>query len=62
MLLAFGQSTNGTITGVVTDMSGAVVPGAMISVQNTGTGFMYNDLDRHGEITLWLNSGPGRTT
>jgi Carboxypeptidase regulatory-like domain/TonB dependent receptor-like, beta-barrel len=38
---AFGQSTNGTITGVVTDMSGAVVAGAKISVQNTGTGFTY---------------------
>src|SRR5215831_17277556 len=38
---ASGQSANGTITGVVTDMSGAVIAGAGISVQNTGTGFKY---------------------
>jgi Carboxypeptidase regulatory-like domain/TonB dependent receptor-like, beta-barrel len=38
---AFGQSTNGTITGVITDASGAVVAGAKISVQNPDTGSMY---------------------
>jgi hypothetical protein len=39
---AFGQSTNGAITGVVTDSSGAVVPGAKITAQNKDTGFVYN--------------------
>jgi hypothetical protein len=38
---AFGQSTNGSITGVVTDMSGAVVAGADITVRNSDTGFTY---------------------
>ncbi len=38
---AFGQAINGTITGVVTDMSGAVVAGAQISAQNTDTGALY---------------------
>ncbi len=38
---AFGQSANGTITGVVTDMTGAVVTGAQISVQNRDTGAQY---------------------
>lgn len=38
---AFGQAINGTITGVVTDVSGAVVAGATISVRNTDTGSMY---------------------
>ncbi len=37
---AFGQSA-GTITGLVTDASGAVVAGAKISVQNPNTGAMY---------------------
>jgi hypothetical protein len=39
--VAFGQSTNGTITGVVMDMSGAVVAGAEITARNQSTGFTY---------------------
>ncbi len=39
--VAYGQAINGSITGVVTDTSGAVVVGAEISVKNTDTGFMY---------------------
>src|SRR5215471_2967984 len=38
---AFGQAAFGTITGVVTDMTGAVVGGAQISARNTDTGFVY---------------------
>ena len=34
---AFGQSA-GTITGTVTDSTGAVVPGAQITITNTVTG------------------------
>jgi hypothetical protein len=39
--LAFGQVGNGTITGTVTDPTGAVVPGAGIEIKNaeTGVGF-----------------------
>ncbi len=39
---AWGQSANGSVTGVVTDASGGVVPGAKISARNTGTGFVYS--------------------
>lgn len=35
---AFAQSDNGSIVGTVTDQSGAVVPGAAITVTNTETG------------------------
>jgi protocatechuate 3,4-dioxygenase beta subunit len=36
----FGQgSTAGTITGIITDPSGATVPGATVTVSNTATGF-----------------------
>src|SRR5437588_3395350 len=35
---AIGQLTTGTITGTVTDQSGAAVPGATVSLKNTDTG------------------------
>ncbi len=34
---AFGQSERGTITGVVQDSSGAVIPGARVSITNSRT-------------------------
>ncbi|MGH9629345.1 MAG: carboxypeptidase regulatory-like domain-containing protein, partial [Bryobacteraceae bacterium] len=34
----FGQSTLGTITGIVTDATGAVVPNASVTARNTATG------------------------
>lgn len=37
-IASFGQSITGSFTGVVTDSSGATVPGAIIAVRNTGTG------------------------
>jgi len=37
-----GQSTFGTITGTVTDQTGAVVPGAKVTVTNEGTGIQRN--------------------
>jgi len=36
-LTAFGQSNTGTITGVVTDQNGAVVPNATVTITNQGT-------------------------
>jgi hypothetical protein len=39
--LAFGQVGNGTITGRVSDPSGAVVANAMIQARNTQTGVVY---------------------
>ncbi len=35
---AWGQSDVGTIVGFVRDHSGAVVPGARVTIQNEGTG------------------------
>ena len=39
--LALGQSDRGTLTGTVADPSGAVVPGAQITVTNTETDLKY---------------------
>jgi len=36
--LTFGQSTFGSVTGTVTDPSGAVIPAARVEVTNEGTG------------------------
>jgi Carboxypeptidase regulatory-like domain len=41
-LTAFGQGVNGTITGTVTDASGAVVSGAPVEAANVDTGAVYN--------------------
>lgn len=35
---AIGQLTTGTITGTVTDQTGAAVPGATVTLKNTDTG------------------------
>src|SRR5580658_1385374 len=39
--LAFGQVGNGTITGVVTDSTGAVVAGTTVEAKNTETGVVF---------------------
>jgi hypothetical protein len=35
---AFGQATDGNITGTVTDATGAAVPGASVEAENAATG------------------------
>ena len=41
-LTLYGQQYSGTITGTVTDPSGAAVSGAAVTVTNNGTGATYN--------------------
>src|SRR5713101_5674101 len=36
--LAFAQVSTGTISGVVQDQSGSIIPGAMVTVRNVDTG------------------------
>src|SRR5262245_45044616 len=40
-LSAMAQTDRGTITGTVSDASGAVIPGATVSAKNTQTGLVY---------------------
>ncbi|HEX5483457.1 MAG TPA: carboxypeptidase-like regulatory domain-containing protein, partial [Terriglobia bacterium] len=39
---AWAQVSRGTITGIVTDPSGAVVPGVAVTIANTATGVKNN--------------------
>ena len=38
------QTANGTITGTVSDASGAVIPGVSIEVKNTDTGVTFSTI------------------
>lgn len=57
---AMAQLTTGTVSGTVTDQSGAAVPGAAITVKNTGTGIarglVTNPLGRYEAPNLPVGS------
>lgn len=44
----FGQSERGTIAGTVSDSSGAIIPGAKVTVVNSATGFTFNTTTAEG--------------
>ncbi len=49
----FGQTYTGTITGTVTDPSGAAVPNAKVTITDVGKGFTYNaQTDNSGIFTV----------
>ena len=49
--LMYGQSTTGTIVGSVTDPSGAVIPGVVITVTDLGTNITAKPLPTDMAIT-----------
>ena len=50
---SFAQSTTGTILGTVADETGAVIPDALVTVQNLGTGEQHaSKSDSSGAFTL----------
>lgn len=58
-LLAFGQAETGMVTGTAEDPSGAVVPGATVTVTNTGTGAIRTSTTgSNGQYTV-TNLEPG---
>src|SRR5437879_11696823 len=51
--IAFGQSDRGTITGAVSDATGAVIPGANVVATNTETATRYETISTEtGNYTL----------
>ena len=50
-MMSFGQGANGSITGTVTDPSGAVIANAQIQAKNNATGQIYTA--NGGKIAVW---------
>ena len=59
-VFAAAQSTGAaTMTGAVTDSTGAVVPGARITITNTETGFIFNSVTTNEGTWYIPNLNPG---
>ncbi len=57
-LSAYPQSTT-SLRGVITDQSGAIIPGAVVSLTNDGTGFKRQALTGEDGVYQFLQSPPG---
>ncbi|HEX7361785.1 MAG TPA: carboxypeptidase-like regulatory domain-containing protein [Bryobacteraceae bacterium] len=57
-----GQTTNGQISGSVTDTSGAVIPGAKVVARNTATGVTYATVTNHSGVFVVPQLVPGPYT
>jgi hypothetical protein len=57
--IAFGQAGNGGISGLVSDPSGAVVPGATITVQNPATGVKQSTVSTGAGLYSFPSLSPG---
>ena len=55
----FSQAANGTITGTITDASGAVIPGVTIEVKNTETGVVFTTISTETGNYTAPNLPPG---
>ena len=58
VLWAFAQATT-SLRGVVTDQTGAVIPGAVVSLTNNGTGFKRQALSGEDGVYQFLQVAPG---
>jgi hypothetical protein len=55
----FGQNGNATVTGTVTDQSGAVIPGASVAITNISTGVVSKDVTDKAGLYFIPNLIPG---
>lgn len=56
---AFAQAGRGGISGLVTDATGAVVPGASVSARNTATGATLASVSNSGGLYSFVSLSPG---
>src|SRR5215475_360096 len=54
----YGQTT-ASLRGVISDPTGAVIPGAVVSLANTGTGFKRQSLTNEEGVYQFLQAPPG---
>src|SRR5215510_5421561 len=57
-LTVYGQSTT-SLRGVITDPTGAIIPGAVVSLTNTATGFKRQALTGEDGVYQFLQAPPG---
>ena len=58
--MAVGQTTFGSLTGTITDPSGAVVPGVQVSLTNLATNARQVTTTNATGIYVFVNVLPGR--
>src|SRR5215831_14173311 len=59
---SFGQDTNASLSGTVTDPSGAVIPGAKLTLTNEATAFQSTYLSDEAGAYNFRNLTPGKYT
>ena len=55
----FGQSNNATVSGTVSDNSGALIPGVTVTATNTRTGVVATNLSNETGTYNFVNLQPG---
>jgi hypothetical protein len=58
--LSYGQDTNASLSGTVTDPSGAVIPGANLKLTNEATGFQLSFVSNEAGEYTFRNITPGK--
>ena len=56
---AFAQGGRGSISGLVTDQSGAIIPGAKVVVENQGTGLKNSTVSTDAGLYSFVSLAPG---
>src|SRR5262245_13008035 len=55
----FSQSSNGTVSGIVQDPSGALIPGVTITLKNNGTGVVNTTISNESGAYSFPSVAPG---